>query len=405
MRKIGLFGGSFNPPHKGHLHLAEILHDSLALDEVRLIPAKIPPHKSDRDYAPAENRLEMCRLMAEAHDWLTADDFELTQKQISYTYYTAKHFAKTCPEDRLYLLAGGDMLASFTEWYRWKDILQMVTLACIAREEGEYQKLLPYAENLRQTGEIILVNAESFAVSSTKIRDMLRKNQNCSCYLSQNIVKYIKEKNLYTGSGAGLYQVKDKIAFLENRLTPKRFRHSCNVARVARQLAQIYGGDLEKAYFAGLVHDICKEIPFEEQYQQMMQSGYPPDQAELHSKKLWHGIAGAYFIRTEFGIEDEDILNAVRYHTVGRAGMSLLEEIIYMADMISEERDYKGVDKMRRLAQKDLKMAMLEALRDALVSVMKKNGFLSRNTVEAYHYYLLQAQETKDHKSIEDRKS
>ena len=191
------------------------------------------------------------------------------------------------------------------------------------------------------------------------------------------------------------YQVKDKIAFLENRLSPKRFRHSCNVARAARQLAQKYGADMEQAYFAGLVHDICKEIPFEEQYQLMTAGTFHPDLAELNSRKLWHGIAGAEFIRSEFAVENEDILKAVRFHTVGRAGMSLLEEIIYIADMISEERDYKGVEKMRRLAQNDLQTAMLEALKDAIASVMKKKGLLSQNTIEAYNFYILQAQEHK----------
>ena len=202
MRRIGLFGGSFNPPHLGHLHLAEVLQDTLELDKVFLIPAKKPPHKSDKAYAAAEDRLRMCQLMSEVHDWLDVSDFELHQEQVSYTYYTAKYFTETYPEDKFFLLVGSDMLTSFTEWFRWQDILQMVSLACIAREQDEYEKLIPFAENLRQTGEIYLVNAEIFTVSSTKIRDMLGKNQNCSCYLSQKIVKYIREKNLYTGSDA-----------------------------------------------------------------------------------------------------------------------------------------------------------------------------------------------------------
>ncbi|MBR1529483.1 MAG: nicotinate (nicotinamide) nucleotide adenylyltransferase [Oscillospiraceae bacterium] len=210
MRKIGLFGGSFNPPHLGHLHLAEILHDALCLDEVILIPAKKPPHKSDKDYAPAEDRFRMCQLTAESHDWLHTSNFELKQEQVSYTYYTAKYFTENNPEDKFFLLVGSDMLTSFTEWFRWQEILQMVSLACIAREQNEYEKLIPYAENLRQTGEILLVNAESFTVSSTKIRDMLRKNQNCSCYLSEKIVKYIREKNLYTGSDANHAEIPGK---------------------------------------------------------------------------------------------------------------------------------------------------------------------------------------------------
>ena len=190
-----------------------------------------------------------------------------------------------------------------------------------------------------------------------------------------------------------MYPVKDKIAFMEQNLSKKRFLHSCNVARAAKMLAQRYGADQEKAYFAGLVHDICKEMPFEEQKRLMMAGNFAPDEAELHSRKLWHGIAGAYFLRTEFGVTDRDILLAVRFHTVGRQDMSLLEEIIYMADMISEERDYKGVAKMRRLAFENLQEAMLTALEDAIASVLKKEGMIPQYTIAAYNNYLLKLRE------------
>ncbi len=186
-----------------------------------------------------------------------------------------------------------------------------------------------------------------------------------------------------------MYQVKDKIAYLEQHLSPKRFKHSCNVARAAKQLAQRYGEDVEKAYFAGLMHDICKEMLFEDQKKLMLAGDFAPDTAELHSKKLWHGIAGAYLLQTEFGITDTDILNAVRFHTVARPNMSCLEEIIYIADMISDDRDYKGVGKMRKLANENLQEAMLEAIRDSAANVLKKEAMLPVYSIEAYNYYLL----------------
>ncbi len=186
-----------------------------------------------------------------------------------------------------------------------------------------------------------------------------------------------------------MYQIKEMTAVLEQRLSQKRFKHSCNVAEAARELAKQYGGDPEQAYFAGLVHDICKEMPFEEQEQLVLASDLHPDVAELHSKKVWHGIAGAQLLRTQYGITDADVLNAVRFHTVGRAHMSLLEEIIYMADMISEERDYKGVGKMRKLAHENLQEAMLEAIRDSAAAVLKKGVMLPEYSIAAYNYYLL----------------
>jgi len=191
-----------------------------------------------------------------------------------------------------------------------------------------------------------------------------------------------------------------KDQFQKKMFSEKRYHHSRNVAKAALQLAEKYGEDQDRAYLAGLVHDICKEMDASQQYALMMAGNFKPDFAEMNSRKLWHGIAGAYFLQTRFDIQDMEILNAVRFHTVGRAGMSLLEEIIYIADMISEEREYKGVDKMRRLAQKNLQSAMLEALRDAIASVMKKEGLVPVYTIEAYNYYTNQLKNTHQERGL-----
>ena len=198
--RIGLFGGSFNPPHRGHLHLAESVHEALGLDEVWLIPSKISPHRSMAAYAPERDRFEMCRLAAEEYPWLRAEDYELRQEQVSYTFYTVEHFTEERPEDEFFLLMGSDMLLSFTTWHRWQEILQRVTLAGIAREEGEYERLEAAAEELRQYGRIEIVHVDSFTVSSTKIRELVKNSQDCSCYLPKKIVQYIRMQKLYGGA-------------------------------------------------------------------------------------------------------------------------------------------------------------------------------------------------------------
>lgn len=200
MRKIGLFGGSFNPPHLGHLHLAKTVHDVLELDEIKLIPAKKPPHKLSDNYISEIDRFAMCEIISELYTWLVAENFELNQDRISYTYYTVKYFKNILPDAKLFLIIGGDMLSSFQTWFKWQEILKYVSLACIAREDGEYENLISCAEDLRQFGEIFLINTQSFAVSSTKIRKMIEKNENYSCYLPEKIVQYIRTRNLYTGS-------------------------------------------------------------------------------------------------------------------------------------------------------------------------------------------------------------
>ena len=132
--------------------------------------------------------------------------------------------------------------------------------------------------------------------------------------------------------------------YLKARLSQKRYIHSKNVSEASVMLAKKFGGtDVETARFAGLVHDICKEEPEDVQYTLMMQSSMDVCMEERKAFKVWHGIAGAELLRTKFGVTDEDVLHAVRFHTVGRAGMSNLEKIVYLADMISAERDYPDV--------------------------------------------------------------
>lgn len=186
-----------------------------------------------------------------------------------------------------------------------------------------------------------------------------------------------------------LYDAEEKRKYLEKNLSAKRYEHSLNVAAECRKLAEKYGEDPEKAYFAGLLHDICKELSGEEQLALVHESerDFAVCREELETRSLWHGIAGAYFIKTKFGIEDIDILNAVRFHTVGRAGMSRLEEIVYLGDLVSAERDYKDVDKMRKIVYTDIDEAMLAALVFSVKSVIKKGGVIPPCTTEAYNFY------------------
>lgn len=197
-----------------------------------------------------------------------------------------------------------------------------------------------------------------------------------------------------------LYDISDKKKFLKSQLSQKRYQHSLNVAAECRKLAEKYGEDPDKAYFAGLLHDVCKEMPADVQKQLVLDSGYTVCREELETRSLWHAIAGAYFVRTEFGVEDIDILNSIRFHTVGRAGMTRLEEIVYLGDLISAERDYKDVDKMRKVTYISLDAAMLEAFSFSIKNQVKKGGLIPPCTVEGYNFYtrLVNAEKSKTDK-------
>ena len=181
-------------------------------------------------------------------------------------------------------------------------------------------------------------------------------------------------------------EIKD---ILKIRLSKKRCAHSLNVAEEARKLALTYGGDPEKSYTAGLIHDICKEIPHEEQLEMVKKSRMDICPPELLMPPLFHAPAGAWYSENVLGFHDDDLLNAVRYHTIARGGMSLLEKTVYLADLISADRTYKDVGKMRRISYIDLDAAMFEALRFSVISVVEKGSLLPVHTINAYNEYAL----------------
>ncbi len=175
------------------------------------------------------------------------------------------------------------------------------------------------------------------------------------------------------------------IELIRSRLEERRFQHSLNVAESARYLAEKYGADAEKAYTAGLLHDIMKNASSDEQLGVITEAGVELIPEERANKKLWHAMAGAAYIRMVMGIDDKEIYKAVRYHTTGRAGMSLLEKIIYLADYISAERSYNGVDDMRRLCDENLDEAIMYALEFGIPDLVKKGSVIHPDSMDLYN--------------------
>ena len=172
---------------------------------------------------------------------------------------------------------------------------------------------------------------------------------------------------------------------LRERLTERRFIHSLNVADSARELAGIYGYDPEKAYTAGLIHDCCKDEPAGLQLSYMLGNGAQLTECEINTAKLYHSICGSIYIQKEFGIDDIEIINAVRYHTTGRKNMSLLEKIVFIADFISAERDYNGVEVMREKAARSLDEAIVEGLSFTIKDLIDAGRIVHTDTLDAYN--------------------
>lgn len=195
--KTGIFGGSFNPVHNGHIHLARAVMEELALDRIFFVPSRISPHRSSDEYVSGEDRLEMLRLACSGHKGLEVSDYEIRSDRVSYSIYTVEHFRRLYPEDELFLLVGSDMLLSFDKWYRFEDILSQVSLAVVSREDGDIESLRKKADELSQYGRIYVSYTAPVTASSTEIRKNIVKNDNWTCYLNENVVQYIRLRGLY----------------------------------------------------------------------------------------------------------------------------------------------------------------------------------------------------------------
>lgn len=178
-------------------------------------------------------------------------------------------------------------------------------------------------------------------------------------------------------------------AYLKEHLSKKRYIHSVNVANAAVTLAKRYGADEDKAYVAGLLHDVAKEIPAVELAKIVERSNLDVCEIEKKAIPLFHGIAGAELVQTLFDIHDPEIISAIRYHTVACGNMSKLSQIVYLADLISEDRDYKDVKRMRKYAEQSLEKAMLEALRFSIKDSVDKGNTIPVSTLEAYNDFAL----------------
>lgn len=182
------------------------------------------------------------------------------------------------------------------------------------------------------------------------------------------------------------------IELIRSKLELRRFQHSLNVAESAKYLAEKYGGDADKAYTAGLLHDVMKNSSPEEQLGVITEAGIELLPEERANKKLWHAIAGAAYIKNVMGIDDKELYKAVRYHTTGRAKMTLLEKIVYLADYISAERNYKDVDVMRKLCDESMDEAVLYALEFGIPDLVRRGSVVHPDSLDLYNESVMKKQ-------------
>ena len=288
------------------------------------------------------------------------------------------------PDDEFVLLMGGDMFLSLLDWRAPDEILRLVRIAAIPREVGELAALQAQCENLNaRGGRTQVVDVEAVVMSSTE----LRNQGELANGVPAGVERYILQNGLYGRDKRLMIDLDEITGWLKGRLSTRRFTHTMNVANESLRLAQHYGLNGDEAYIAGLLHDCCKELDKDEMLNILKDSDIINDQAFLDSSPIWHGFAAAEYIKNEFSLYNVEILNAVKYHTTGRGNMSEIEKAVYLADLISADRSYPGVEALRAKSYRSLDEAMMEALEFTLGNIAKKKLPLISFTADAYNRF------------------
>ena len=385
MRRIGIYGGSFNPPHIGHVQAAKQAYRALNLDKLLLIPDSIAPHKAFPEGSPTpQQRYEMIRLAAEGCRGLEISDLELRRPGISYTVETVEELRREYSGDRLVLIMGSDMFLSFETWKEYETLLKNVQLAVLCRgDKGEKEKLQPQREKLEEKGgDIVFVDNEILPISSTQLRRLLAFG--CTdAFLPARVSAYIKQEGLYNLRADWKNLPMDRLEqVMELLMKPKRFHHAQGVRDTAIALAEKWGADPVDAGRAGMLHDVTKAL--DGPLQLTLCSAYDNmlDDFSLENPKTLHALTGAVVARDIFG-ENEAVVSAIRCHTTGKPNMNLLETILYVADYMEPSRDFPGVEKLRELAFTDIYGALKLGMEMTLDHLKQQGSTISPRTKEA----------------------
>lgn len=382
--KIAIYGGSFNPPHLGHLEAAKTVCAELAPDKLLIIPDNIPPHKAMDPGSPtAEERLALCRIAFSSIPGAEISDMEIRRRGKSYTAHTVRELRGRYPDDELFLVVGSDMLLSFEEWYEFEYLLSECTLAVVSREEDDLDALRAHEALLSEkyAARVHILQHAPLPMNSSEIRVWLRLRLGSDLLDNAVYAEIIRRR---------YYEAMPELCWLREAvkpyLSPRRVAHVAGCESEAVLLAMRYGEDAEAAAEAGILHDITKKLSYDEQLILCDKYGIILDKDQLANEKLLHAITGAAFARDVFGVSDA-VYDAIRWHTTGKPDMTLLEKIIYMADYVEPTRDFPGVEKLRALAHEDIDAAMALGLEMSLVDIRSGGVAPHKDTVEAAEWY------------------
>ena len=385
MERIGIYGGTFNPPHIGHIQAAKSAITALSLDRLILIPDRIAPHKVIPSGSPSpEQRLQMLRIAVSGSDRMEVSELELNREGPSYTYQTILQMKQLYPDAELVLLMGTDMFLSFHTWRNPEVILENASLGVFYRgEKGEAADIEAKKAEMEQLGHsIYLVRNEVVNISSTQMRRLLAFR--CAGeFLPEGVLDYIREHRLYDTrtdwKNLPMEQLEQVVISL---LNPNRVAHVLGCRDTAVELAKRWGADETDAARAGILHDITKAIDGPLQLTLCEAYGKILSDFSRRYPKTLHALTGSMVAQRIFG-ENDAVVSAIEHHTTGKADMNLLETIIYVADYMEPNRNFPGVEKLRELAFSDIQAALKLGLEMTLEHLKRQGSEVSPESREA----------------------
>ncbi len=368
--KIGILGGSFNPPHLAHIGMANSCIDEFKLDEVMLVVAANPPHKAIAEHVSAELRFDMTKISALGADKLSVSDIELKREGKSYTIDTIKAFENADAE--LYLIVGADMLADLPTWYQASEILKRVSIIAVGRKGLEMEASKARLESEHGV-KVLISEYNSRGISSSMVRERVREALPLNDCVCGEVELLIYENALYWPD-----ELKAMAAKLRGELDEKRYKHTMGTVKAAIELAGRYNADREKARLAALLHDCARRKEKKELV--ALASAYGIDVPEDATPGLIHASLGAIHAKESYGVNDRQVLDAIGCHTLLRMDMTDLDKIIYLADKTEPNRDYFGVDAIRSDIEKSgsLDEAVLACINGVYLYEKTKKTFDSR---------------------------
>lgn len=359
-RRVGVMGGTFNPIHNGHISVAKAAMEQFNLDEVLFVTGGNPPHKKNTGILPAFARHKMVCLAIEDIDKFTPCSYEVTKKTYSYSLETMQYLKKKNKNTDFFFIVGADSFHDLPEWYKPRALLELCTLLVYEREGYDVKK---DCEEIKKEYycHVDFIQSSKIDISSSKIREEAARNMDISKYLPEKVCEYIKRNGLYVPKDEDLKKEVRKV------LNSERYIHSLGVSNTAVKMAKAYNVSVKKAYTAGLLHDCAKNLSKSKAMQKCDDYDVELDDFERSNRALIHAKLGERIAAAEYGITDNNILMAIKWHTLGRPGMTPLEKIIYVADVIEPSRDFEGIEKLRELAFKNLDKAVIECTKTTII--------------------------------------